>query len=68
MNDLLLYQNISALPEDLKKELMAFLEYLKQKDEKKKRRKKPEFGSGKGIFEMAEDFDEPLIDFKKYMP
>jgi prevent-host-death family protein len=30
-------------------------------------RKKPrEFGSGKGTFIMAPDFDEPLEDFKDY--
>ena len=25
------------------------------------------FGSGKGVFRMAPDFDEPLEDFKEYM-
>jgi prevent-host-death family protein len=25
------------------------------------------FGSGKGIFRMSSDFDEPLEDFKEYM-
>jgi prevent-host-death family protein len=30
-------------------------------------RKKPrEFGSGKGMFTLAPDFDEPLEDFKDY--
>lgn len=27
---------------------------------------RPEFGSAKGLFEMAEDFDEPLADFDEY--
>jgi hypothetical protein len=27
----------------------------------------PKFGSCKGMFEMAPDFDEPLDDFKEYM-
>lgn len=26
-----------------------------------------QFGIGKGFFEMAPDFDEPLEDFKDYM-
>lgn len=26
----------------------------------------PQFGSAKGLFEMAEDFDEPLEDFDEY--
>ncbi|MDD2662092.1 DUF2281 domain-containing protein [Methylobacter sp. Wu8] len=28
----------------------------------------PRFGSAKGLISMAEDFDEPLDDFKDYMP
>ncbi|GEM_PF-6738089 len=28
---------------------------------------RPRFGSGKGIFHMAPDFDAPLEDFKEYM-
>ncbi len=27
---------------------------------------KPQFGSAKGLFVMAEDFDEPLEDFDEY--
>lgn len=27
----------------------------------------PVFGSGKGTFEIADDFDEPLEDFDPYM-
>jgi prevent-host-death family protein len=30
-------------------------------------RPRPRFGSGKGVFQMAPDFDEPLEDFKEYM-
>nr|VFJ74320.1 MAG: Antitoxin component of toxin-antitoxin stability system, DNA-binding transcriptional repressor [Candidatus Kentron sp. FW] len=28
----------------------------------------PKFGSVKGLFEMSDDFDEPLEDFGEYMP
>jgi prevent-host-death family protein len=31
------------------------------------KRPRPRFGSGKGVFRMAPDFDEPLEDFKEYM-
>jgi prevent-host-death family protein len=30
-------------------------------------RPRPRFGSGKGVFQMAPDFDAPLEDFKEYM-
>ena len=29
---------------------------------------RPQFGSGKGLMVMADDFDEPLVDFGEYMP
>lgn len=32
-----------------------------------KTKKTPVFGCAKGQFRMAEDFDEPLEDFKDYM-
>lgn len=28
----------------------------------------PKFGSAQGLIEMSDDFDEPLEDFKEYMP
>jgi prevent-host-death family protein len=28
----------------------------------------PQYGSAKGLVEIAEDFDEPLADFSEYMP
>ncbi|MBK7895653.1 MAG: DUF2281 domain-containing protein [Anaerolineaceae bacterium] len=28
---------------------------------------KREFGSAKGLIQMADDFDEPLADFEEYM-
>jgi len=29
---------------------------------------RPKFGSAKGLISMMDDFDEPLDDFKDYMP
>ncbi len=28
----------------------------------------PKFGSAKGLIKISDDFDEPLEDFKEYMP
>lgn len=30
-------------------------------------KKRPRFGSAKGLIEISDDFDEPLEDFKEYM-
>lgn len=34
---------------------------------KEKEIQKRQFGSGKGLFTMSEDFDDPLDDFAEYM-
>jgi antitoxin (DNA-binding transcriptional repressor) of toxin-antitoxin stability system len=34
----------------------------------KPKKQQPTFGSAKGLISMAKDFDEPLDDFKDYMP
>jgi antitoxin (DNA-binding transcriptional repressor) of toxin-antitoxin stability system len=31
-------------------------------------KRRPQFGSAKGLIEMADDFDAPLADFKEYIP
>lgn len=31
------------------------------------KKQRPVFGSGRGLFKMADDFDEPLDDFEPYM-
>ena len=30
-------------------------------------KRRPQFGSAKGLIELAEDFDVPLADFNEYM-
>lgn len=67
MDNVLLYQKIMSLPENLRVELMDFLDSLKRKTKKEDNQKKPKFGSGKGVFRMKKGFDEPLDDFKDYM-
>ena len=31
-------------------------------------KRKPQFGSAKGLVDIADDFDAPLEDFSEYMP
>lgn len=70
MDNTLLYSKLSALPEHLKAEVAEFIDNLTTKYQAKQpadSRPKPRFGSGKGMFVMHEDFDEPLDDFAEYM-
>ena len=67
MTDIQLYNKISSLPSDLKKEVSDFVEFLKHKSETRKKIKERQFGYAKDFFKMAPDFDEPLEDFKEYM-
>ncbi|EIC28844.1 MULTISPECIES: type II toxin-antitoxin system VapB family antitoxin [Methylomicrobium] len=55
--------------ENLKHELLFFLDYLlaKQFSEQKMNKRLPKFGCAKGSFKMADDFDEPLEDLNGYM-
>jgi hypothetical protein len=71
MNEQLIYSKLSLLSsETLKAELLQYLDYLlsKQFAEKSTSKRMPRFGSAKGTFKMAADFDAPLEDFKDYMP
>jgi hypothetical protein len=42
-------------------------ELLSSSQEKERPAKKPVFGCAKGCFQMADDFNAPLEDFKEYM-
>lgn len=71
MNEQLIASKIQQInSENLKQELLFFLDYLlaKQFTDKKIEKRIPKFGCAKGTFKMADDFDEPLDDFKDYMP
>lgn len=64
-----LLEKLHQMPEALQNELLHYAEFLLNKyQQEKKGKKKPVFGSMKGTFKMSEDFDEPLEDFKDYMP
>lgn len=67
MDNITLYSKLATLPDDLKAEVSDFVDFLATKRKKSHEKKKPRFGSGKGMFVMKPDFDEPLDDFKEYM-
>ncbi|TAM98512.1 MAG: DUF2281 domain-containing protein [Chitinophagaceae bacterium] len=67
MSNSQLYTQISVLSPDLKKEVSDFVAFLKQKAKNKQKIKERKFGYAKDFFKMADDFDEPLGDFKIYM-
>lgn len=67
MDNILLYSKLASLPDDLKAEVSDFVDFLAAKRKKAQEEKKPQFGSGKGMFIMKPNFDEPLDDFKEYM-
>ena len=67
MSDIQLYNKITSLPEDLKKQVADFVESLEAKSHTKAEKKERKFGYAKDFFKMSDDFDEPLEDFKEYM-
>jgi len=67
VDNILLYNKLVSLPDNLKSEVEDFIDFLKLKTKGGDKTKKPRFGSGKGMFKMTADFDEPLDDFKEYM-
>jgi hypothetical protein len=67
MDDTLIYQKIEGLSPDLKKEVFDFVDFILSRQKKVKSHKKPVFGCAKGQFQMTDDFDAPLADFKEYM-
>ena len=67
MDNINLYSKLATLPDDLKAEVSDFVDFLADRQKKKCKKLKPKFGSGKGMFVVKPDFDEPLEDFKEYM-
>ena len=62
-----LYRKIISVPEDLKSEVIDFIDFLLTKRKKEKPAQKSMFGIAKGKIHISSDFDEPLDDFKDYM-
>lgn len=67
MDNLLLYRKLAALPDNLKTEVSDFIDSIAVKNEQETKKNKPLFGSGKGMFVIKPDFDEPLEDFNEYI-
>ena len=70
MDNALLYGKLTTLPESMKSEVSDFIDFLINKAKNENltiNNPIPKFGSGKGLFKMKPDFDEPLEDFKDYM-
>lgn len=71
----LLYNKILQMPDDVKKQVNDFIDFILSKKEKESKlneikdneaNKRP-FGILKGKIKMADDFDEPSENFKEYM-
>ncbi len=69
---------LKQMPDSMKQELLAFMDYLffkykstlpsqPQKENDKSPKKPLKAGFLKGTFKLSHDFDEPLDDFKGYM-
>lgn len=67
MSEVVLFNQIAALPNDLKKEVSDFVSFLKMKARRRKTIKERKFGYAKDFFTISADFDKPLEDFKDYM-
>jgi hypothetical protein len=69
IKDSLIINNIKSLPDNLKQEVMDYIDYLQKKyaSPTKTTEKKRVFGSAKGKYVLTADFNEPLKDFEEYM-
>jgi hypothetical protein len=65
MSTSVLHDKIERIPKDKMEEVNDFLDSIIQQS--KRERPHPVFGSGKGMFTIPDDFDEPLEDLKEYM-
>ncbi|UCH98543.1 MAG: DUF2281 domain-containing protein [Candidatus Aminicenantes bacterium] len=72
-----------SLPEKLQEEVEDFIDFLvfkqqrqekslqegiaRKKESNKRKKKKSNFGSARGLIVIKSDFDQPIEDFKEYM-
>lgn len=68
------YIQLSSLPEEVRRQVLDFIEFLMQREQqqgkgkgKEQGKPKPISGLLKGKVKIADDFDAPLDDFKEYM-
>ena len=70
MTDKLILSRLYQLPENLKKEVLHYIEFLQNQRAHPSRptmHKKRQFGSAKDKYKLSYDFNAPLEDFKDYM-
>lgn len=69
MQDQQLLDKFHSLPSDKQAEVIDFIGYLKSKLNQpvNQTASRGSYGSLKGTFQMSDDFDAPLEDFKDYM-
>jgi hypothetical protein len=67
MSDLELYIKLTSLPENLKKEIGDFADFLTSKLKREGAPAPRKAGLAKGLIKMKDDFDDPLEDFAEYM-
>ncbi len=64
------YIQLSSLPEDVRQQVLDFIEFLMRRrkvGEPQPKRKTPVPRLAKGMVTVPPDFDAPLDDFKEYM-
>lgn len=69
MTEKLIISQLYQLPENLKVEVLHYVEFLKNKysNESMEKPRKRTFGSAKGKYDLTSDFNTPLDDFNDYM-
>jgi hypothetical protein len=72
MTEKLIFSQLYQLPEHLKVEVLHYIAFLIKEQTSQvhqvRKPKKRTFGSAKGKYQLAPDFDALLDDFKEYMP
>jgi histidinol phosphatase-like enzyme len=73
MTEKFILSQLHQLPEHLKVEVLHYIAFLIKEHanhqvHQTRKPKKRTFGSAKGKYQLAPDFDAPLDDFKEYMP
>lgn len=60
---------LGSLPEDVRKQVLDFIQFLMERRNRPEEPEKKErqIGLAKGMITIPDDFDEPLEDFKDYM-
>jgi hypothetical protein len=64
MDNLSLKIEINSLPDDLQREVVDFVSFLKKKATTRSRLKHRQFGFAKGKIKLSSDFDKPLDIFE----